>query len=144
VTSKSKASANRSNAKKSTGPRSERGIRHSKGNALRHGLAVTIGADPSFSRDIEALTTYIRGDHAEPFVEELARQVAEAEIDLLRIRKQKAFSHRAVYGSVRALPEDYALLDEKLTKLERYEVRATSRWTRAMRALAAGAVKPFG
>jgi len=47
----------RQNAQKSTGPRSELGRLHSRRNALRHGLAIGIGSDPSFGKDIDALDT---------------------------------------------------------------------------------------
>jgi hypothetical protein len=40
MTSDRKAVSNRTNAQKSTGPRSEFGRRHSRRNALRHGLAI--------------------------------------------------------------------------------------------------------
>jgi hypothetical protein len=78
------------NAQNSTGPRSELGRRHSRRNALRHGLAVAIGSDPSFSNDIDALVTMLGSGARRPIVREFARQVAEAQIDLLRIRKLKA------------------------------------------------------
>jgi hypothetical protein len=51
MTSDRKATSNRKNAQNSTGPRSELGRRHSRRNALRHGLAIAIGSDPSFSRE---------------------------------------------------------------------------------------------
>ena len=57
MTSERKATSNRKNAQNSTGPRSEFGRRHCSRNALRHGLAIAIGSDPSFSKDVEALAT---------------------------------------------------------------------------------------
>jgi hypothetical protein len=130
--SKRKTNSNRKNAKNSTGPRSERGRRHSKGNALRHGLAVAIGSDPSFSEDIEALARLIAGDSILRSIQQFARQAAEAEIDLLRIRKLRAANFQGVYGNPQVAAEDYAKLDEKLLKLDRYEVRAVSRRKRAI------------
>ena len=87
MTSDRKAASNRNNAQKSTGPRSEAGRWRSRRNAFRHGLAVAIGTDPSFSKDIEALATILASCGSGQSVGEFARQAAEAEVDLLRIRK---------------------------------------------------------
>ena len=67
-------------------------------------------------------------------VGEFARQVAEAELDILRIRKIKA----SVFVSVAdpaSRSEAYAELNSSLAKLERYERRALSRRKRALRAI---------
>jgi hypothetical protein len=135
MTSDRKAASNRKNAQKSTGPRSEVGRRHSRRNALRHGLAVAIGSDPSFSKDIEALATIVASGSGGQTVGEFARQAAEAEIDLLRIRKLKASRFNAVHGNPEARREDYFELNESLAKLERYERRAFSRRKRALLAM---------
>jgi hypothetical protein len=133
MTSDRKIAANRRNAKKSTGPRSEAGRRRSRRNALRHGLAVAIGSLPSYSDDIEALAKALVGDGGPPT--EFARQVAEAELDLLRIRKIRASQLNVVVGNLDAPSEAYAELAENLAKLERYERRAYSRRKRALGAL---------
>jgi hypothetical protein len=132
MTSERKAASNRKNAQKSTGPRSEAGQRRSRRNALRHGLAIAIGSDPSFSKDIEALATTLASRSGGKTVGEFERQVAEAEIDLLRIRKLRASKFNAIYGDPQAKLEDYSELNEILTKLERYERRAFSRRKRAL------------
>ncbi|THD68256.1 MAG: hypothetical protein E7813_11515 [Bradyrhizobium sp.] len=133
MTSDRKIAANRRNAKKSTGPRTEAGRRHSRRNALQHGLAVAIGSQPSFREDIEALAKALVGDGGQP--NEFARQVAEAELDLLRIRKIRASQLNAAVGNPGAPSEAYAELGESLAKLERYERRAYSRRKRALGAL---------
>jgi hypothetical protein len=127
-----KIASNRYNAKKSTGPRSEHGRRHSRRNALRHGLAVAIGSQPSFRQDIEALAKALVGGGPP---NEFARQAAEAELDLLRIRKIRASQLNAAVGNPGAPSEAYAELAENLAKLERYERRAYSRRKRALGAL---------
>ena len=137
MTSDRKAASNRNNSQRSTGPRSASGRRHSRRSALRHGLAVAIGSDPSFSKDVETLATTLAGGSRKN-VGEFARQVAEAEIDLLRIRKLRLSSLEPVYCNPQAKPEDYANLDESLAKLEQYERRAFSRRRRALRAMIAG------
>jgi hypothetical protein len=127
MTSDRKIAANRRNAGKSTGPRSEAGRRHSRRNALRHGLAVAISSQPSFREDIEALAKALVGDGGPS--NEFARQAAEAELDLLRIRKIRASQFNADVGN------PGAELAENLAKLERYERRAYSRRKRALGAL---------
>ena len=47
--------ANRRNARKSTGPASESGKQRSRGNALRHGLAIGADRDPFLRADVERL-----------------------------------------------------------------------------------------
>lgn len=134
MTSDRKIASNRKNAQRSTGPRSELGRRRSSGNALRHGLAIAIGSDPAFSKEIEALaTTLARGGGQ--IVREFARQVAEAEFDLLRIRKLKAARFNAVVGNPEAKLADYSELSESLAHLDRYERRAFSRRKRALLAM---------
>jgi hypothetical protein len=135
MTSERKAISNRKNAQNSTGPRSELGRRHSSRNALRHGLAIAIGSDPSFSKDIEALATTLERGSGGQIVGEFARQVAEAELDLLRIRKLKAARFNTVFDNPEARLGDYSELSEALKQLERYERRAFSRRRRAMLAM---------
>jgi hypothetical protein len=135
MTSDRKVASNRRNAQKSTGPRSETGRRRSRRNALRHGLAVAIGSDPSFSKDIESLVTILLSGGGGKPIGEFARQAAEAEMDLLRIRKLRASRFNAVFGSSEPKLEDHSHLNEELAKLERYERRAFSRRKRALRAM---------
>jgi hypothetical protein len=127
------------NAQNSTGPRSELGRRHSRRNALRHGLAVAIGSDPSFSNDIDALVTMLGNGGRGQILREFARQAAEAQIDLLRIRKLKAARFSTVLGNPEAKLEDYSELIEVLTQFERYERRAFSRRKRALLAMSEAA-----
>jgi hypothetical protein len=135
MTAYRKAISNRKNAQRSTGPRSELGRRHSRRNALRHGLAVAIGSDPSFHEDIEVLAMALMGGRGEENVGEFARQAAEAETDLLRIRKHRASRFNSVFGGSEPRPEDLTQLDAELAKLERYERRAFSRRRNALRAM---------
>jgi hypothetical protein len=59
MTTDRKIQSNRKNAQRSTGPRSAGGRQVSRRNALRHGLAIAVGLDPSFSAEIEALASAI-------------------------------------------------------------------------------------
>jgi len=135
MTSERKTISNRKNAQKSTGPRSELGRLRSRRNALRHGLAVAIGSDPSFSKDIESLATILASGRSGQLVQEFARQGAEAHLDLVRIRQHRAERLDATLGNLKSTLEDYAELNNNLAQLERYERRAFSRRKRALLAL---------
>ena len=130
-----KIESNRKNAQKSTGPRSEAGQRRSRRNALRHGLSVAIGSDPSFSDDIRRLAGVLAQGRNGQNIGEFAHQAAEAEIDLLRIRKLRALRFKAVLGNPETRLDDHSEFNEELAKLERYERRAFSRRKRAIRAM---------
>ena len=130
-----KIASNRKNAQKSTGPRSESGRRRSQRNALRHGLAIAIASNPAFSNEIDLLARLVAGDICQRSVGDFARQFAEAQIDLLRIRKIRASQFSSVMGNPDARPGDFSELSDGLAKLERYERRACSRRNRALRLL---------
>jgi hypothetical protein len=133
--SERKIAANRSNAKKSTGPRSKAGRQASRRNALRHGLAIDIRTDPAYHDDIEQLAKMMSRASGRQSVSDSARDVAEAVLDLSRIRKIRASLFETIYFSDTAAPDRLTELDDKLAKLERYERRAFSRRNRAMRAM---------
>ena len=84
--SHAKVAANQVNARRSTGPKTSDGKRTASRNALRHGLAVSVWADPSSSEQAEQLAHLIAGEGADPSRLALARRIAEAQIDLHRVR----------------------------------------------------------
>ena len=86
MTSDRKIKANRANARVSTGPRTARGRASAARNALRHGLSLPVCSDPALSEEVEVLARKIAGPDANAEVQELARRVAEAQIDLCRVR----------------------------------------------------------
>ena len=86
MTSERKIEANRANARASTGPKTERGRARTARNAFRHGLSLPVCSEPVLSDEIEALAREIAGPDANTRKKELARRVAEAEIDLRRVR----------------------------------------------------------
>jgi hypothetical protein len=86
VASTRKIRANRANARASTGPKTARGRARTAQNALRHGLSVSVFSDPVFSEEVDALAREIAGPNADAEVLELAHRVAEAEVDLRRVR----------------------------------------------------------
>jgi hypothetical protein len=127
--------ANRRNAKRSTGPRSKAGREASRRNARRHGLAVAIGTDPAFHDVIEKLAKVLSLSSCSQNVSEFAREAAEAEFDLLRIRIIRASLFETHYiVNVTTLARQ-SVLDDLLAKLERYERRAFSRRKRALRSM---------
>lgn len=87
--SQRKIKANRANAKAGTGPRTALGKSCSAQNARRHGLSVSMFADPARSKELADLAREIAGEGASPNVMEVASRVAEAQIDLLRVRQAR-------------------------------------------------------
>jgi hypothetical protein len=86
VTSERKIKANRANARASTGPKTAQGRSHAARNALRHALSLPVDSDPVLSEEVETLAREIVGTDANAEIQELARRIAEAQIDLRRVR----------------------------------------------------------
>ena len=86
MTSAKKIAANRQNARKSTGPRTERGKSQVRGNALRHGLAQMTPPASSVPARIERIARAIAGEGAPSSLYEQALAIAESEDMLLRVR----------------------------------------------------------
>jgi hypothetical protein len=80
-----KLRANRANSLRSTGPKSAAGKATAARNARRHGLRIPVLSDPALSAEVEALAQRIAGTGS-PEIIELARKIAEAEIDVIRVR----------------------------------------------------------
>src|SRR5262245_9232017 len=86
MTSTKKIAANRENARKSTGPRTERGKSQVRGNALRHGLAQMTPPTSAVLPRIERMARAIAGEGVSPSQYELALIIAESEDMILRVR----------------------------------------------------------
>jgi len=86
VTSERKIRANRANARVSTGPKTAQGGSHSARNALRYALSLPVYSDPALSDEVKALARDIIGTDSNPERQELAHRIAEAQIDLRRVR----------------------------------------------------------
>src|SRR6185312_17293070 len=117
--------ANRANAKKSTGPRTAAGRAKSSRNAYRHGLSLPMQPDP---QAIEVLAKAIAGETAGEIELRAARALAEAQLELKRIRTTK----------VAAIPTDLKHMFNSRTlarvcALNRYERQAASRRKAAQR-----------
>jgi hypothetical protein len=109
ATSERKIRANRANAGASTGPKSTLGRTRSARNALRHSLSLPVYSDKALSQEVEALARQIAGTEAGAEMQELARRVAEAQIDVRRVRHARhqllsqPLSSRAEWGLFRRL-----------------------------------------
>jgi hypothetical protein len=88
MTSPRKLRANRANSRHSAGPKSAAGRSASARNARRHGLRIPVLADPTLSGEVETMAQKIAGN-ATPELVELARHIAEAEVDVLRVRRTR-------------------------------------------------------
>ena len=131
MTSERKIAANRLNAKKSTGPKTKRGRARSSHNARRHGLSLSVFADLVYSAEIEKLAREIVSVSKDDPTIELARRVAEAEIDLARIRQARQ-SLLERNGGLHNVSEEVL---KQLNAMDRYTRRALSRRRLAIRSL---------
>jgi hypothetical protein len=89
MTSARKIKANRANARASTGAKTVHGKARAAQNARRHGLSLSVLENPVLSEEAENLACEIAGDGATHEILILARRVAEAQIDLIRIRQAR-------------------------------------------------------
>ena len=116
MTSEWKARANRTNAKASTGPKSVQGRARAARNARTHGLNAPVLSDPLLAEEVRSLALEITKTTDQKYFE-LAVRIAEAEIDLRRIRRI-----RQVYlAQVKMDPTKAVAL------IDRYEKRARAR-----------------
>ncbi len=98
MTSPRRIRANRANARLSSGPKSPAGKTRSARNAFRHGFNVPVALVPDLAGDVEALARRLCGEERDSKIMELARRVAEAQIDLRRVRtyRQQLIEHALV------------------------------------------------
>ncbi|KLK90065.1 hypothetical protein AA309_27995 [Microvirga vignae] len=122
-----KITANRVNAQRSTGPRSALGKAQSRHNAIKHGLAIPASALPELAPEIAALAKTIAKDAADdPFVLQAAMRVAEAAVEVNRVRRVR----RELLDQVLSDPE---LHDPPLAKETMPDRPVSVKYTHAMR-----------
>jgi hypothetical protein len=140
--------ANRANAARSTGPRSKAGKAAVRLNALLHGLAAVAHYESGADQEVEALAHAIVDAARESELLALARQVADAESRLRRVRSAQMVlantarppeNFRADSPGLVHVPRNAVFPLRNLDKdfdagtLDRYERRARSRRKFAIR-----------
>lgn len=125
-----KQQANRANAKRSTGPRTTEGKAQVSRNALGHGLAVPVSANPAFQPKIEELAHAILESCGRDHSFELALRVAEAQIDLNRVRIAR---HQIISRALQEEPatdHDELILSGQLDRATLYKLMSDhgTRW----------------
>ena len=122
--------ANRANAQKSTGPRTAAGRLKSSRNALRHGLSLPLHFDLQTSAKADAIARALAYDPADQERLSAATEVAQAQLELLRIR-----AVRAELTAIVDLASGNLEQLQRLAALDRYERFAQTKRRRASRKL---------
>jgi hypothetical protein len=119
VTSARKIQANRENARASTGPRTAAGKVKVASNARKHGLTISVLADPTRAAELDDLAREIAGADANLELQELASRIAAAQIDLVRVRRAR----QAMLSAVLDDPNYQPAADSKVNAKILTEVR---------------------
>jgi predicted trehalose synthase len=131
--------ANRRNAGRSTGPRTAAGKRKAAANnALRHAIIASVESDPAMGAAVARIVAALAGPNPSPGLRALVTPIAEAQVDVLRVRSARAkLIDLAATTAASAVGETDAIVESlpRLVLLDRYERSAMRRRHRAMREL---------
>ena len=134
MTSGHKITTNWANAQASTGPKTAGGKIRAARNARRHGLSLPIVSIPALSQQAELLAQEFAGGSADQKFIEIGRRIAEAQVDLVRIRQAR---HDLIVDTIHDAEDVMGELHfaNQLIAMDRYERRALSRRKFAIRQL---------
>jgi hypothetical protein len=88
MASERQIAANRRNAQKSTGPKTGSGKKRSSKSAYRHGLSLPM-SNVGSEAQLKDLSRQFAGDASDAKILALAERAADAQLDLVRVRKAK-------------------------------------------------------
>jgi hypothetical protein len=120
-----KLRANRANSRRSTGPKTSAGRATAARNSRRHSLAIPIPSDPALSAEVDAIAQMIAGNDS-PELIEAARRIAEAEVDVIRVRRARRELLSQTLSASRGRPIGPRRLRQRLELLDR-AVRITTK-----------------
>jgi hypothetical protein len=126
VATNKQIAANRANAQKSTGPKTATGRLKSSRNAFRHGLSLPLSPGAETSAQERALVQVLVADPANYKQLLAATELAQAQVELLRIR-----GVRAELMAAFDLASDDRQTLRRLAALDHYERLAHSKRRRA-------------
>jgi hypothetical protein len=146
MASERQIAANRSNAARSGGPRSQAGKRRASRNSIRHGLSRPATLGYSDQKWVERFVRAATKGHRTLVTVELSRSAAWAHLDLLRVRQTRAAGVKVLNADLeRWQSAASSKMDPKrneirlallrLNRIDRYEQRAAWRRNKALRAI---------
>jgi hypothetical protein len=138
MVSESKVHANRLNAARSTGPKTVAGRARVTRNARKHGLRMPVLSNPALAAEVEARAQKMLHDVKVPdkfrdHLLEFARNLAEAEVDLKRVRCFRDDLLSTIFALIDRIADRPDIIDRlpafmrQLSVINRYYHRARSR-----------------
>jgi hypothetical protein len=89
MASKRQLTANRRNARNSSGPRSAGGKKRASRNAYRHGLAAAIPLGQQFDREVDSIARKLLDGYDSTIARAYAHSAATASLEIARVRRAK-------------------------------------------------------